>query len=404
MWSVSSLTNLTSPVQQVSFSDGLPLNAVRGGAGNCFRLIVNGKGFLDITDTGHQTGGPHYWQLVINGNIYWYDGQGSISLTVYNNGTFSISGDGNNFSGILLPMPIVSAFDAASLDWMMQQNYVPYQNIPDEPGKTNEEIAALGAQFFPFTPFSFQLAMSVYDWTTADFARIQFMQLFAYTGVPGPPLSEDEIADAIWTSSWGTYVPSNVDYMNSFMMQPAYSYEEVRAQLDQDNKANVLYENNLSEVRLIMNALSALPPTSCMNVPALYSGQVDISNLGTSHFATYYTQFPNNNDASLPPLQMPLDQAFDTFIQKGNYLTLKSFMSFTDSQQDAMNYSNGILVTVVPPQGSVYWKDTAYITPLSDGPEKTEYLFPPGSQFLVSDIFQSTVNEKPIWQVQLQLI
>lgn len=51
MWAVSKIINNTSPLANVAFADGKPINTVRGPEGACFRLIVNGHGFVDITDT-----------------------------------------------------------------------------------------------------------------------------------------------------------------------------------------------------------------------------------------------------------------------------------------------------------------------------------------------------------------
>ncbi|MGC1488510.1 MAG: hypothetical protein WA784_12065, partial [Albidovulum sp.] len=187
MWAINSVTNNTSPTQNVAFSDGQTIGAVRGPEGASFRLIVNGFGYLDFTDVGHQPGGPHYWQIVIGNGIYWYDGQGAIDLTIGNDGSYEITGDGNNLSGQLTTFPAVSATDIAIFKQMVVDKYIPYQDIPDEPGKTTAQLTALGLQYFPFSPDSFELAMSIYDWTTADFTRIDFMRLFAYTGVAGVP-------------------------------------------------------------------------------------------------------------------------------------------------------------------------------------------------------------------------
>ena len=71
---------------------------------------------------------------------------------------------------------------------MIEQKYVRYQDIPDAPGKTVEEIRALGLRLFPFSPFSFQLVICVYDRTNASFTRMVFLKIFeysVYTGAKG---------------------------------------------------------------------------------------------------------------------------------------------------------------------------------------------------------------------------
>jgi hypothetical protein len=401
MWKIGQVVNKTEPRQPVNMSDGLPMDARRGGAGNSFRMIVSGKGFLDITDMGHQPAGPHYWQLILNGAIYWYDGDGNISLTIDNDRGFSAEGDGNHIQGELLPLPDVSEEDADLLDQMMAEKIVPYQNIPDDPGKTKQELETLAERFFPYTPYHFQLAMSVYDWTTPDFARFDFFRIFVYTGVDGSPLDKSGIANAIWTSSWPPFTPKNKDYMNSFMMTPAYSLEDVSNQLEK--VADNLYRYNEAELRLFKAAVTSLPRTGTLAVPQLFSGQVAISNLGTHHFAPEFLQFPGNTGPIFKPLEMPLHDALDTFIQKGKTITTKAVMSFTDNLEDAMHYQNGILIVLNPPPDAVVWDHSAYITSLSDGPDKTEYTFPPGASFLVKDTRYQTYQNKTILVLTLEL-
>ncbi len=402
MWAINSVTNNTSPLENIAFSDGQPIDAVRGPKGASFRLVVNGFGFLDFTDTGHQSGGPHYWQLIIGGNVYWYDGQGAIDLSIGNDGSYSVKGDGNSFKGVLLPLPSVTDEDIESFNWMMDNKYIPYQNIPDEPGRTTEELKKLGLQYFPYSKNSFELAMSIYDWTTADFTRIDFMRIFTYTGVEDNPLDMDSIANSIWTANWPPYTPQNTDYMNSFMMVPANSLEDVQNQLDE--KAESLCVNNTHESNIIVAALQSMPRVSCISIPKLYSGQVAISNLGTNHFASYFLELPANSDPSLPPLQMDLDDAIETFMAVGEVITLKSFMSFTDSFEDAQKYSNGIVIILTPPDGAVTWERSTYITPLSDGPDKTEYLFEPNTKFTILDIKNVVVSDNNIVEFYLQVM
>ena len=402
MWAINNVVNNTTPQQNIAFSDGNPIGTVRGPEGASFRLIVNGFGYLDFTDVGHQPGGPHYWQIVIGTGIYWYDGQGAIDLTINNDGSYGIVGDGNNLTGSLTTFPSVSGQDFATFNQMMAENYIPYQNIPDEPGKTTAQLTALGLQYFPFSPDSFAMAMSVYDWTTADFTRIDFMKLFAYTRVAGAPLDMNSIANSIWSADWPPYTPQNKDYMNSFMMVPADSLDNVKQQLQE--KAPALASGVAAESSIINAALSSMPRTTTHSRPALYSGQVAIANLDTVHFATYFEELPANSNPSLPPLEMPLNDALAGFLAAGNTVTLKTYMAFTNSQPDAMHYSNGIVLIVTPPDGDIVWNTATYITPLSDGPDKIEYLFEVGTKFKVQDIKQITYSGKPLTEIYLQVV
>lgn len=399
MWAIASFINPYG--QPVSMSDGQPISAVRGPAGASFRMIATGLGFLDFTDTGDQPGGPSSSQIVINGQIYWYNGQGALTVTLNANSTFLVTGDGNNISGSLLPLPLVFDADTTLLDMMMYLKLVPYQDIPDSPGKTDAEIKALGLQYFPFTPFSYELAMSVYDWTTASFARFVFFKVFAYTYLQAQPLDLASIATAIWSSDYPPYLPSNVNYMESFLMVPATSYDDVYGQLL--NVCSQLQAYNDAENRLAATAFQCLPRTSVLAKPQLFSGQVDISNLGPEHFAPEFLQFPGNAGPTTVSLQMPLEQALATFITVGSTISTKMIWSFTDSITDAMHYQNGILLIANPRAGAVVWDAANYITPLSDDPEKIEYTFPPRTRFLIQDVSTQTIEGKTVTVITLQL-
>lgn len=403
MWQIAVLNNFTG--QMVSFSDGQPLDAVRGGNGTSYRMVVNAYGFLDFTEVFHPL--SQYFGLGfldVNGaKLAYVTEVAQLSLTLQPDGTFAVGLSGVPASqGDLKPLPQVSAGDVQTLNEMMALKIVPYQNIPDAPGKSMEEIAQLGRQYFPFTPNSFQLAMSIYDWTTADFARMVFYKIFAYTGIPQSPLPLDlaGIAQAIWTSNWPPYVPQNVDYMNSFMMTPANSYEEVYSQL-QENYLQVQSFNS-AENRLLAAAFAAMPRTSIIAEPLLYSGQMDIQNLGSQHFATEFLQNPLNRGPVGTPLEMPLQQALDTFIVPGATLTTKMVWSFGNSMEEAMTYQNGIILIAAPPPASMVWDAVSYITPISDDPTKVEYTFAPGTSFLVKNVETQTVQGKQVVVITLQ--
>ncbi len=168
------------------FSDGGEVGAVRGGSGLSSRLIVGGQGFLDITDLIL----PNNITIDFNGyNIYGSATELliTIGLRLPGDGTFTATAGGDTVSGSLKPLPEISEDDIVFIDQKIKDKYIPYQNIPDAPGKTDEQIRKLGEQFFPFTSHSFELAMCVYDWTTASFARMVFLKVFEYTGMEPDP-------------------------------------------------------------------------------------------------------------------------------------------------------------------------------------------------------------------------
>lgn len=405
MWQFQSIDNPSNA--SLWFSDGQPLGALRGGKGVSSRLIVADQGFLDITDfqNGFPTG-PVMDVVDLNGKNFDYTPNPTVqlALSLPGNGVFYVtqSSTGITQSGQLKPLPTISAADADYLDQMIADKYVPYQNIPDAPGKTTAQIAALGLQLFPFSPYSFQLAMAVYDWTSASFTRIVLMKIFEYTSMgPTPyPLDQPSIAAAIWESNWGTYTPQDADYMNSFMMTPANSQQDVQTQLTQ--VATALQTFSDTENRLLCAAFQALPRTSVVSQPQLFSGQMDISQLGTEHFGIEFLQCPLNEGSDNVPLQIPLQDALDTYIKVGQIITTKMVWSFGSSLDEAMKYQNGIVLTANPPTDAWVWDAASYITALSDDPTKIEYTFAPGTAFQVMAVEQSTVQGKDVWSITLQ--
>ncbi len=379
MWKIANVQNSTHPQGQVWVSDGRSINFVRGPEGTRYRVWCSNYGNILISDIGHQSGGPHYWALEINGQKYWYDGEGAINLSFRTDGTFTASGDGNHIDGKLNLSPVVSDTHLKLFNQMMQDKLVPYQKIPDEPGKTTEQIRELGEKFFPNSPFSFELAMAVYDWTTASFFRIDLFNFFVYTKVQAQPIDATSIANLIWTANWPPYTPQDKYFMMSLMMQPADSLGNVQEQLKA--QALQLINYNHAETCILQQALMNLPRVSVVDKPILYHGGPDISNMSKDQIPAQFQQLPGNAGPINQPLGLPFDQALTTLLSPGHVITTKGFWAFTDSMQDAMHYSNGIVVEVFPPDDAEYWPSTAYITPLSDGPEKTEYLFAPGASF-----------------------
>ena len=136
-------------------------------------MIVDNQGFLDVTDLIL----PHSTTINLNGqNIYapsdtlWI----TIELGLPGGGNFTAAAaaKGTTIKGSLKPLPTVSAADASFLDRMIEEKYVPYRDVEEGLGKSEEEIRKLEKQLVPFTPQSFQLAICVYDWTTASFVRM----------------------------------------------------------------------------------------------------------------------------------------------------------------------------------------------------------------------------------------
>ncbi|KAL9045470.1 MAG: hypothetical protein Q9214_001487 [Letrouitia sp. 1 TL-2023] len=412
---------------QLWFSDGEPINSTRGISNTSSRLIVDTQGFLDLTDLNSLK----FTALDANGLLLLVHGPpfntpssqssylAELFLTIVEDGGFQLSvtqpmaakqdiidanwtGPATTVTGKLKPFPDVSNTDADILKSVIKAKYVPYQALPDVPGKTADEIKALGQRLFPFTPHNFELAMSVYDWTTPSFVRLVYLKIFQYTSIKliPSPLDLRSIAQRIYATNWSTYSPHNPDFMNSFMMLPASSLRDVQAQLDV--VAPMLHESSDAQNRLIAAAMQAMPRASSFAHAQLFSGQMDIRELGFDYFGIEFLECPLNAG----PVGQPLIQAFETalasYVSIGKIITTKMIWSFTDTVEDALHYSNGIVIVAKHLTDSVVWNTASYITPLSDDPTKVEYTFPPGSKFKILNIDTITYHGKKIVVIELQ--
>uniref|UniRef100_A0A0W0EYG6 Uncharacterized protein n=1 Tax=Moniliophthora roreri TaxID=221103 RepID=A0A0W0EYG6_MONRR len=186
----------------------------------------------------------------------------------------------------------------------------------------------------------------------------------------------------IWESNQESFTPSNEAYMNTFMMKPASTLEQVQEQLNEVKDRP--HRSSQAENALLSAAPSSLPRTCTLSKPVLFSGQPDISQMGLGRFCVEFLEFPGNRD--LRPLEGDFQEALKTFMSPGSVITTKAAWSFTDSEDAAMKYSNGIPLVVEPEPGAVVWDTTAYVTDLSTEDDKIEYLFSPGAKFTILQV------------------
>ncbi|CAE6396293.1 unnamed protein product [Rhizoctonia solani] len=408
MWYLSQITNPTG--SQLWFSDGRPITERRGGPRTSSRLIIDKQGFVDISDfTPFIETTPRITGVLDlnNRSIPYTSDPASIKLVLPGDGSFSfsLSSASGSMTGRLKPIPQVSSADANFMRRMIAEKYVPYPTVPGVPGKSAEEIRALGKQLFPFSPFSFELAMAVYDWTTASFTRMVLMKIFGYTSIPQNPLPLDSnsIAKMIWESNWGSYVPQNPVYMNSFMMKPAFSLPQVQTQLA-NVQAKLQHFVNVQN-RILTAAFTSMPRTNLQHAPRLFSGQPDIYQLGLGRVPIEFLECPLNVGPPGVELQMAFAEATKTFIRPGRVITTKMVWSFADSIDIAAHYHNGLILIAHPPYGnSRVWEEAAYITPLSNDPKKNEYTFAPGTRFRVLSVRSGSVDGKPVQFLELVVL
>ena len=374
------------------------------------RLIIVEQGFLDLTEINISQA---YLSDANGGMLKLESDLAELALTIVEHGEFILCLIETDTSVLrfLKLLPSIAMEDAVYIGSMIAQSYVPYQNNTESPGKSVEEIQTVGRMLFPFSQFSFQLAMYLYDWTTPSFVRLIYLKIFQYTGIPQDlyPVDKFSIADKLWAANFLIYSPSNADFMRSFMIQPSPSRNDVYRQLS--NVATKLHPFSEVENRLLSAAMQSMPRTPVTTRPQLFSGQIDILGLGLDCFGIEFFECPLNQGPSNRSLKIDFATAMSTDISPRKIVTTKMGWSFTDTMEDAMHYSNGILLVANHPEDSFVWETAAYVTPLSDDPGKIEYTFAPGSHFEVQWIdtmeFQGTqvavINLLPI-SMRLQTV
>lgn len=402
MWSISSVKVNSKVATSYYVCDGMPLEKVRGPEGASFRLMINGLGYIDINDVGHQAGGEHYWALDLNGQRYWYDGQGSIDFIIEIDGSFLATGQGNEVSGRLKSLPIVTPEVLALFDEMMNKKLVPYQNPPSGTTKSIEELKVLGAKNYPDDPNGFNYAMCLYDWTSPDFIRIDAFNQMVYSGVKGLPLDLDSLAETIWACDYPSCTAKDADFMNMFMMKPATSEQDVRQQLE--SVATKVQQYAIAETTLQINALIKLPKVSSKTYPLLYRGGMAISGNTLKNFASSLLEYPGNSGPITKPLTCSFEEALNTILKPGSTITLKTPWSFSNDLDGAKVWQRGILVTCKPPEGYDVWPGGADITDFSLNPDTFEVNFPPNTRFEIESYEWITIKDKPVCHFIMKML
>lgn len=100
VWKIVKVTNNTSnPTQAIVMKDCIPIVGYVM-SGN-HRLIVGDLGYLDLLDIRGSSGWS--WGIKFNGVDFYYEGEGQVSLTFENDGTFRATGPSMDIQGKLKP-------------------------------------------------------------------------------------------------------------------------------------------------------------------------------------------------------------------------------------------------------------------------------------------------------------
>lgn len=182
--------------------------------------------------------------------------------------------------------------------------------------------------------------------------------------------------------------------MASMLMTPCTTEAQVSEQYSSIHEQ--LQADLDALARVTQAAMVSMPRTSVLEKPQLFSGQVAISNLGMDAMAIYFEEYPGNAGPVGTPMGMPIKQALATFMEPGSLIHTKTFLSFTDSADDAAHYSNGIVIELNPVPDSALWVQGVHVTPLSDEADKIEYAFGLGSGFYVDGFDTRVINGKSV--------
>ena len=402
MWFISSVNINSTRLYSSYICDGQPLTQARGTQGKRFRLMINGMGYIDIDDMGHQTQGTHHWALNLNGQRYWCNGQGGIEFVIEVDGKFQAIGQGNHILGQLTPLPAVTSEVLALFKEMMDKKIVPYQNPPSGTPKSIEEIKTLAKDKYPDDANGFYFAMCLYDWTSPDFIRFDAFNQMAYTSLDTQPLDVDSLAASIWGCFYPHCTAQNTNFMNMFLMQPASSKQNVRRQLK--SVAKKIQHYAIAETTLQTNALLKLPKVSTIDYPLLYRGGMAISGNTLDNFAPSFLEFPGNKGPTTAPLLYPIEDALENMLKPGSIITTKAPWSFSNDLEGAKVWQLGILVTCKPPEGYDKWPGGADITDFSLNPETFEVNFPRDTRFLIESFEWITINDKPVCHFTMKML
>lgn len=402
MWVISSVRINSKRKTSYYLCDGLPVKMLRGSEGASFRLMINGLGYIDIDDLGHQSDGPKHWAIDVNGQRYWYDNQGSIEFVIESSGSFCVLGQGNKVNGQLKTLPEITPEVLVLFKEMMHRKIVPYQNPPSGTTKSIEELTLLGEHKYPTDANNFDLAMSLYDWTSADFIRTVGFNQMAYTSMVDLPIDVVSFSASIWACDYPSCTAKDADFMNMFLMKPANSEAEVYQQLQSVVKKVQKYA--IAETTLQIHALLNLPKVSTLDYPVLYRGGMAISGNTLENFAPSFLEYPGNAGPTTQALIYPIEDALQTMLKPGAIITTKAPWSFSNDEQGAKVWQRGILVTCKPPEGYDEWPAGAEITDFSLNPGTFEVNFPPDTRFLIESYEWISINDKPVCHFTMKML
>ncbi len=414
MWQIQSLTSKNTRLNQSYFILGNPIKT-QFGNGAMARLMFNPIGFVDIREVGI---GDGLRTLSINGSTTPpYAGTATIEFIVQADDTFTANIHASwkdheikvTFNDAITPLHGISSSDYDNFQAMLAKGLIPYKNVP-LPGqpKSGREIFSLAVKYFPLEKYREAMAYSIYDWTTSNFFRFLLFSEMAYTGLTNAPLDVASIQKMIWEHYFPpNYCAENKDFMGMFGLGAAQSQADVTREFTQA-VADQLKPLVASEFNILKYAVLNLPRISTTTYPKLYRGAMPLNTRDgfttSNRFGASMMEFSGNSGPLGQPLEMSLQDAKDKLFADGNYFVPKACWSFTDDYNDAVNYQNGIIITVSPPPGYDHWPSGGLIQPFSVNPHAVEFNFPMRTRYKVTRSSWEIVNGQKLLSIEATLL
>lgn len=402
MWTISNFDALNSI--QAYACDGKPiLNTGRDVSDGVCRIVVSPFGYIDFSLEDFHEGGLVYSKLTMNDQVATIGAETSINLSVSADAGFAVDINGAMFTGLLHPMPVLEGATIEAFREMMELKIVPYLDPPSGTQKTNAQLEALGTQYFAGNPYSFDYAMSLYDWTSSSFIRQDLFNQLQYTGMAGRPLDLSTMARVIYGCSYPGYSYKDANFMNQFMMVPATTEQGIYEQL------LGVYERvkplAIAEMKVYENAVLALAPPTTAEYPQLFRGAMSMSGgYNTGDFSPSMFEFPGNDGPTSDPLYQAFDDALNGIFKPGSIITTKGPWSFSNDKAGAEVWQNGILITLNPPEGAESWPGCSNITEFSLNPDTFEIDMPPPTRYRIDSYEWITIKEKPVCHFTMTLL
>ncbi|MGJ8653937.1 MAG: hypothetical protein ACSHX8_11735 [Opitutaceae bacterium] len=391
MWTISNF-NVTDSIQLYA-SDGKPIeNVARDESEGVCRIVISPFGYIDFESQAHDSEGLTYFTLTANGQVINYTSDLSVAVSV-SVGSFTMTGPEGAVTGTLTAFPPLTGTTIEAFREMIRIQIVPYQDPPPPTvPKTDAELQTLASQYFPGNPYGFDLAMALYDWTSASFIRQDLFHQLEYTAMAGAPLDLPSMAKVIFGCSYPGYSYEDANFMNQFMMKPSTSEQDIYNQL------LTVYQKvkplAAAEMDVFANGVLSLPGISVAEYPQLYRGAMPLSGgYDTGDFSPSMFEFPGNAGPDNQPLYQALDAALQGTLTPGSIITTKGPWSFSNDLAGAKVWQNGILITLNPPPGATHWPGAGDITAFSINPGTFEINMPPPTRYRIES-YQWEIIEK----------